>query len=404
MGSTRRKFLQSAGLTGLGASALGTGTLLAGGESPVLASTAQASTAQASTAHGVVPFYGEHQAGIATPAQNYLQFASYDMVTDSVADLRTLLRTWTQAAARMSLGQAVGAVRTGSNPPADTGEAEGLPPSRLTVTFGFGPTLFSRNGVDRFGLAARRPAPLVNLPKFRGDAIRSGISGGDICVQVCATDPQVAFHAVHDLNRMALPIVKPRWLLAGFGRTGNSNSQTLPRNLMGFQDGTENILTEETGALRQFVWAKGPASPAWMHGGSYLVARRIQIRLAHWDGSGLDDQQDTIGRFKLSGALLGKLPPSSHVLLASPGRNGGQRILRRGYSYVDGVDPVNEVPAVGVLFLCYQSDPRHQFIPIQRRLAASDALNEYIFHIGSAIFACPPGAKQGGYVGEQLLG
>lgn len=398
MGSTRRKFLQSAGLTGLGASALGTSAILAGGQG------AAASTAtDAAAASGVVPYYGEHQAGISTPAQNYLQFASYDMVTSSVADLRALLRVWTEAAARMSLGQAVGPVRTGSNPPADTGEAEGLPPSQLTVTFGFGPTLFRRNGVDRFGLASRRPAPLVSLPKFRGDKIQSGISGGDICVQVCATNPQVAFHAVHDLNRMALPIVKPRWLLAGFGRTGNSNSQTLPRNLMGFQDGTENILTEQAGALRQFVWAKGPASPAWMHGGSYLVARRIRIKLALWDGSGLDDQQDTIGRFKLSGALLGKQPPSSHVLLASPGRNGGQRILRRGYSYLNGVDPVSEAPDVGLLFLCYQGDPRHQFIPIQRRLAASDALNEYITHIGSAIFACPPGVAKGGYIGEQLL-
>jgi deferrochelatase/peroxidase EfeB len=388
--STRRGFLRSAGLTGLGASALGTGTLLAGQQA-----------AAAATTSGVVPFYGAHQAGIVTPTQNYLEIAALDMVSDSVADLRRLLRAWTEAAARMSTGAPMGALRTGDSPPQDTGEAVGLGPAELTMTFGFGPTLFTP---DRFGLAAHRPAPLVDLPAFLGDALQPAISGGDLVIQVCADDPQVAFHAVHDLIKLGLGVAQPRWLLSGFGRTANSRSQVLPRNLMGFQDGTANIMAQDTGALEEFVWAGEPSSPAWMRGGSYLVARRIQISLGLWDGTTLDGQQEAIGREKISGTRLSPMPPKAHIQMTSPGQNAGQQILRRGYSYVDDINPTTGDPNVGLMFLCYQADPRRQFIPIQQRIAGRDALSVYLTHIGSAIFACPPGARRGGYLGQELVG
>jgi deferrochelatase/peroxidase EfeB len=370
----------------------------------MLAGTGQALAAgTAAAGAGKVPFYGAHQAGIATPAQNFVQFAALDMTKHSHADLRALMQEWSAAAAKMARGDRIGQVLTGNSPPIDTGEAIGLAPSDLTVTFGFGPRLFGGTGKGTFGLAGRRPEPLVDLPAFLGDALESTISGGDLCIQACANDPQVAFHAVHELIRIALPVAKTRWLLSGFGRTGNSTSQSLPRNLMGFQDGTANIKVEETAALKDFVWAAGPESPAWMHGGSYLVARRIEINLTLWDATNLDGQQDTIGREKLAGTVLPAVPPTSHLLLASPARNGGQRMLRRGYSFVDGTES-SGTPAAGVLFMVYQRDPRKQFIPIQRRIAGKDALSLYLRHIGSAIFACPPGAAAGGYVGETLLG
>ncbi len=369
----------------------------------MLAGAAQASAADAAFPAGsAVAFHGPHQAGIATPAQDHLQLAALDMVSHSTADLRDLLRRWSAAAALMAAGKAIGAVETGSKPAGDTGEALGLRPANLTMTFGFGPSLFGDG--DRFGLAAHRPAPLVDLPAFRHDALQAPISGGDLGVQVCADDPQVAFHAMHELIRLAAPAARPRWLLAGFGRTGNSHRQSMPRNLMGFFDGTANIKVEDTSVLNNSVWAAGPASPAWMHGGSYLVARRIEIALGGWDGTAVARQERTIGRHKASGALLGDIPLHAHILLSSPGANNGAKILRRGYSYVDGVDHSSGAPAAGVMFLCYQRDPRRQFIPIQRQLAARDSLNQFITHIGSAIFACPPGAPAGGYVGETLLG
>lgn len=358
-----------------------------------------AAAASVAADSAVVPFYGTHQAGIATPAQNYLQFAAFDVAGDSITELRKLLKAWSAAAAAMAAGKTIGAVSTGTRPPVDTGEALGLGAAQLTVTFGFGPTLFD----SRFGLAKHRPAPLVDLPAFAGDALSAAISGGDLGVQVCANDPQVAFHAIHDLIKVAKPIAKPRWLLAGFGRTGNSRHQSVPRNLMGFQDGTKNIKVEDTSTVESFVWAHEPESPAWMRDGSYLVARRIEIAFGLWDDTGLDGQEQTIGREKVAGTLLPKLPPTSHILLSGPSRNGGAQLLRRGYSYLDGVAADGDT-AAGLLFLCYQSDPRKQFIPIQRRLAGSDALNLYVTHIGSAVFACPPGAKQGSYVGEGLVG
>ncbi len=60
--------------------------------------------------------------------------------------------------------------------------------------------------------------------------------------------------------------------------------------------------------------------------------------------------------------------------------------------------------AGSLFFICFQRDPQRQFVPIQRRLGSSDALNEYVKHVGSAVFAVPPGARSGGYVGETLLG
>ena len=395
MTSTRRSFLRSASLGGLGATA---------GAAAWSGGLAAAAADVPATAAGAIPFYGAHQAGIATPAQNHLQFAALDMVSNSVADLRKLLQSWSDAAARMVRGQLIGPVKTGNKPPADTGEAIGLPPSLLTVTLGFGATLFDSNGQDRFGLGSRQPAPLVGLPAFLGDALQPQISGGDLGVQVCADDPQVAFHAMHELIRLAIGIAAPRWLLAGAGRTGNSRHQSLPRNLMGFQDGTANIVVEDTAALDKFVWASEPTSPAWMRGGSYLVARRIEINLRLWDSTGLGGQQQTIGRDKLGGSVLGQVPPTAHILLASPARNHGQRLLRRGYSFVDGIDPSTGGMGAGLMFLCYQRDPRRQFIPIQRSIAGIDALSLYIKHVGSAVFACPPGASPGGFVGEQLLG
>jgi deferrochelatase/peroxidase EfeB len=405
MGSTRRGFL-----TGAVGAGLGTAFGSAGAAASVTAT-------HGAVADEAVPFFGPHQAGIATPTQEHLQFGAFDMVSNSVDDLRRLLRDWSRAAALMARGEAIGEFQEEHRPPVDTGESIGLGPAGVTITFGLGPGIFG----NRFGLAGKRPAPLAPLPRFRTDRLERDISGGDLAVQVCADDPQVAFHVLHDLTRLARPVATPRWILAGFGRTGNTRGEPTPRNLMGFKDGTANIVGQDRAALRRFVWASGKESPSWMHGGSYMVARRIRILLGGWDSSTLHQQEDAVGRQKLSGAPLGErhehdpinlaaqqggslvIPYDAHVRLTSPQYNNGERILRRGYSYLDGVDRSSGSPAGGLLFICYQRDPRTQFVPIQRRLAAYDALNRHTNHVGSAIFACPPGAEAGGFVGDRLF-
>jgi deferrochelatase/peroxidase EfeB len=408
---TRRSLLRSAGIGAAGIG-LGAGGYLVGQES------AEASSGDGT---GSVSFYGAHQAGIDTPAQDRLFFASFDLLTESAAELRELMREWTRAAAEMTAGEMIGDVNDVElAPPADTGETVGHLPSNLTVTFGFGPGLFERRGLD---LAARRPPALREIPPLPADELNPGESGGDICVQACSDDPQVAFHAIRNLARIGRGTVAMRWSQLGFGRTASTTrAQDTPRNLMGFKDGTLNIRAEDTAAMDRYVWV-GDEGPTWMRGGSYLVSRRIRMLLEIWDRSSLEDQEQTIGRAKYSGAPLGghnefeslpldakqasglpAIPVDAHVRLASAQANDGERILRRGYSFTDGVDESLGELEAGLFFIAFQRDPEQQFVAIQRRLGSMDALNEYIKHVGSAVFAVPPGVSKGGYVGETLLG
>ncbi|SEP13260.1 iron uptake transporter deferrochelatase/peroxidase subunit [Trujillonella endophytica] len=405
----------------LGALGIGTAGVLAGGAAGGALGRATADPAPAgapAAATDPVPFTGEHQAGIVTPAQDRLHFVALDVTTDSRDELIQLLRDWTAAARRMTAGQDAGpggAVPDGAyDVPQDTGEAIGLPPAGLTITVGFGPTLFtSADGVDRFGLAARRPGPLVELPAFPGDQIDPAISGGDLCIQACANDPQVAVHAIRNLVRLGAGVVSVRWSQLGFGRTSStSTGQATPRNLFGFKDGTDNLKAENASTLERFVWvgdedAEGGRA-AWLRGGSYLVARRIRMLIEPWDSSTLNEQEATIGRAKGSGAPLGQreefdpvdftarvdgefaIPETSHVFLAHP-TNAGTAILRRGYSFVDGTDGLGRLDA-GLFFIAFQRDPATGFVQVQRNLR-TDAMNEYVRHTSSAVFACPPGVR-----------
>jgi deferrochelatase/peroxidase EfeB len=381
-----------------------------------LVSVAQVEERTTPAAGGAVPFHGVHQAGIATPVQDRLHFAAFDVVTDDRARLVKLLQDWTAAAATMTAGRPHGAGAVGGAPlapPDDTGEALGLPASRLTLTIGFGPSLFESGGKDRFGLKPRRPAALVDLPHFSGDNLDTDRSGGDIAVQACADDPQVAVHAIRNLARIGFGVVTVRWSQLGFGKTSSTTpDQQTPRNLMGFKDGTANIAGTDDGLLDRHVWAAAADGAGWMAGGSYLVARRIRMHIETWDRASLKEQEDIIGRDKGEGAphgrtkerdpvILAKMPVDAHVRLAHPDSNGGIRILRRGYSFTDGSDGLGRLDA-GLFFLAYQRDPRKGFVPLQRNLA-TDALNEYLQHVGSGIWACPPGVREGGYWGDTLF-
>ncbi len=374
------------------------------------------------------PFHGRHQAGIVTPAQDRLHFAAFDVTAGSRNELVTLLRTWSAAGAAMTQGREVGATTPlpYDSPPGDTGEALGLPPSRLTLTFGFGPSLFrDTEGRDRFGIADRQPRALRRLPHFPADALRADRSDGDLCVQACADDPQVAVHAIRNLSRLAFGTAALRWSQLGFGRTSStSTAQQTPRNLFGFKDGTANLKAEETSDLTQHVWVApdDDDGAAWLADGAFLVARRINMAIEPWDRTSLREQERLVGRDRVAGAPLsggheftapdldlvgsdGKplIALDSHVRLAHPSRNHGVRLLRRGYNFTDGNDDLGRLDA-GLFFLAYVRDPARQYIAMQNTLSRDDGLMEYLQHTGSALFAVPPGAREGGFVGETLLG
>jgi deferrochelatase/peroxidase EfeB len=372
------------------------------------------------------PFWGPHQGGIATPQQRNTYFAAFDLQTKQREQVEQLLRDWTAAAARMTAGQTAAPLGDDPMKPAgDSGDAMGLPPSRLTITFGFGVGLFVKDGQDRFGLAAQRPAALVDLPRFNGDQLIEARSGGDLSIQACADDPQVAFHAVRQLARLAYGAAEIRWVQTGFSAGGGSDGT--PRNLMGFKDGTRNPGGADLGSA---VWVGGEG-PAWMQGGSYLVARRIRIALEHWDRSETDYQEQVVGRHKLSGAPLGGhaefdtpdfaaadkdgnpiIPEDAHMRLGAHETNGGALILRRAYSYNDGANVIAErwppwrqgmSYDAGLFFLAYQKDPRTGFIRIFERMAKLDAMNQFTTHVASALFAIPPGAEKGSFIGQRLF-
>ncbi|MEU3843332.1 iron uptake transporter deferrochelatase/peroxidase subunit [Streptomyces sp. NPDC028635] len=390
-------------LIGWGGAGLALGAAVAGGAVAVTR-TDDMDPAAADTG-GAVDFHGAHQAGIATPVQDRLHFAAFDVTTASRAEFVQMLKDWTEAARRMTAGKAIGEGAYGGlaeAPPDDTGEALGLKPSRLTLTIGFGPSLF-----DKFGLKDKRPEALVDLPQFPGDNLDKARSGGDLCIQACADDPQVAVHAIRNLARIGFGKAAIRWSQLGFGKTSSTTpgAQT-PRNLFGFKDGTRNIAGTETDRLKKFVWVGEGDGTDWMTGGSYLVARRIRMNIETWDRTSLAEQEDVFGRDKREGAAVGKakehdepflkaMKPTAHVRLAHPDSNNGATILRRGYSFTDGTDGLGRLEA-GLFFLAYQRDVRKGFIPVQRNLSRMDALNEYTQHVGSAIFAIPPGVKDAG--------
>ncbi|QNE47543.1 deferrochelatase/peroxidase EfeB [Glaciihabitans sp. INWT7] len=409
--------LSRRGLLGLaGAGVVGAGVGI-GADRAVMASAATGDSGAAAS----YPFYGAHQSGITTAAQDRLHFASYDVSGTSRAELIGLLEDWTAAAARMTAGKAVGDGATEGPydaPPDDTGEALDLPTSGLTITFGFGPSLFD----DRFGLSSRRPAALIDLPHFSGDALEESLVGGDLCIQACSDDPQVAVHAIRNLSRIAFGRASIRWSQLGFGRTSSTTrAQVTPRNLFGFKDGTANVKAEDTTIVDDHIWVPTGDGAEWMTGGSYLVSRKIRMTIETWDRAALREQERVVGRTKSQGAPRSggteftepdfaaenhgepAIDAHSHVRLAHPKQNDGAVLLRRGYNFVDGNDDLGRLNA-GLFFIAFQRDPRTQFVPIQLKLAGNDAMNEYLRHVGSGIFAVPPGAREGSFVGAALFG
>jgi deferrochelatase/peroxidase EfeB len=372
----------------------------------------------------VEPFWGPYQTGIATPQQKHTYFAVFDLEAKTTRQIVELMRVWTAAAARLTSSEEEAPSGALTLPGFDSGEGLGLEPARLTVTFGFGAGLFIKDGHDRYGLASARPAALVDLPKFNGDQLEPGHTGGDVSVQASADDPQVAFHAVRQLARLAYGVASLRWTQAGFA---SRPAKGTPRNLMGFKDGTQ-----QPQSLDEHVWVSADGDHDWMRQGSYLVVRKIRIALEHWDRTPVDFQEQIVGRHKFSGAPLGAkdefdtlnleatdpdgnpiIPDNAHVRLAAAASNDGAQMLRRAYAYNDGTNFTAErwppwrqglEYDAGLLFISYQRDPRTGFIKIFDKMSKLDAMNQFTTHIGSGLFACPGGVAKGEFIGQRLFG
>ncbi len=351
----------------------------------------------------VEPFHGERQSGVATEPQAHAAFVAFTLRagTDRAA-LGRMLRLLSDDAARLTQGRPA---------LADTEPELGLLPARLTVTFGFGPGLFAAAGLDD-----RRPPSVVELPSFPIDRLQPRWSGGDLLAQICADDPITVAHAQRVLVKDSRPFATVRWVQQGFRRAAGAEPGRTQRNLFGQLDGTANPKPGQP--LETAVWITD--GPDWLRHGTTLVVRRIRMDLETWDLLGRTDRELSVGRRLDSGApltgtaehdepdfaALGPdgltvIPDFSHLTRAHVS-DDRLRILRRPYNY-DGTPAADGTADSGLIFASYQADIATQFLPIQRRLAERDLLNEWTTPIGSAVFAVPPGCPEDGWVGQQLL-
>lgn len=388
----RREFLKKAGIGGAGL-ALGVS-----GASAFFANKAQEEK-KISDGGEEISFYGEHQAGITTPMQKNIYFVVLDLHSTDKEEVIQMFKDWTDYSSKLVDGELV--KKDGSNallPPSDTGETVGLNPYRLTLTFGV-----SADFLKKMGLEKKRPKEFRDLPPFPKEQLQEKYTGGDIVIQACADDEQVAFHAVRNLVRKARNTVTMKWSQSGFAAIGDRIST--PRNLFGFKDGTANVTKEKD--FDKVIWTD---SDDWMKGGTYMAVRRIQMFLETWDRTNLQEQENTFGRYKESGAPFGKedefdevdldlLPVDSHVRLA---KEVNKPIYRRSYSYSDGIVEKTGQFDTGLLFLAFQKNP-DSFVKVQTNLGAQDKMNEYVTHIGSGLFACFAGVKKGEYLGQKLF-
>lgn len=416
--TTRRGFLSAA--AGVAASA-GLPAIARGEETSASAATKPMDE--------IIPFRGVHQAGIVTPTQTHTCFAALDLTTAKRSDIISLMQVWTGAAERLTQGRHADIPASGGTAAQpDPADLDGLSPGRLTITFGFGTSLFVKDGKDRFGLAKFRPEAFIDLPHFPGDQLAPARTGGDLSIQACADNPQVAFHAIRQLVGLAYGTAEIRWMQTGFNSDYGANNT--PRNLMGFKDGTGNPSTTDAALMDKVVWA-GSEAPEWMRGGSYVVVRRARMALEHWDRTNVSFQEETFGRHKLSGAPLGskdefdpvdlaaidkdgnpQIPENSHVRLAHQAAIDGHVILRRAYSYNDGANLIAERwPPwrqgmefdAGLIFIGYQRDVRTSFIPIFEKMSRFDMMNQFVTNVGGGHFAVPGGIGEGRYLAQNLF-
>jgi deferrochelatase/peroxidase EfeB len=364
------------------------------------------------------PFFGPHQAGVATPQPAAALFVSFDVLASERADLQRLFQVLTERIAFLMKG---GDAQTKDRkfPPPDSGLlGPRIFSDNLTVTVALGASLFDQ----RFGLARARPARLVTMEQFPNDALDDKMRHGDVLLQFCANAVETNIHALRDILKHTPDLLAPRWKIDGFLPPLAIRKQETARNLLGFKDGTANLNSGDATLMDQIVWLQPDAKePSWAVGGAYQVVRIIRMFVERWDRTALAEQQTIIGREKASGAPLSmadehdkpdytddgagaRIPLTAHIRLANPRRpeTDASRILRRGYNYSRGLSSVGQLD-MGLIFVCFQSDLQAGFLSVQTRLNG-EPLEEYIKPIGGGYFFVLPGVRAAqSFLGEDLL-
>jgi deferrochelatase/peroxidase EfeB len=368
----------------------------------------------------IIPFFGQHQSGITTPDVAAALVVALDVTAQSRTELTKLFQTLTQRIEYLMSGGTLAPLDP-KYPPSGSGIlGHSFPADNLTVTVSVGGSLFD----ERYGLTALRPRRLTEMPNFPNDRLDPLLCHGDLLLQFCANHNETNIHALRDILKQLSGLVVLRWQITGFQQpdTDPHPNRTTVRNLLGFKDGTANLNPHNSRSMNDLVWVQpNSGEPAWAVGGSYEVVRVIRMFVEFWDRTPLDEQEDIIGRDRVTGAPLGykheedipdyakkskgaMIPSDAHIRLANPRTPATEanRILRKGFHYSRGIDKAGQLD-MGLLFMAFQQDVKRGFETVQNRLNG-EPLEEYIKPIGGGYFFTLPGVTaKDGYLGQSLL-
>jgi deferrochelatase/peroxidase EfeB len=343
--------------------------------------------------------------------------AALDSFAPDRATLETALEALSDRARALTTGGPIPLLELDAPPPDSGMLGPDNAPDAVTVTIGFGSSLFDH----RYRLGAKRPRELIPMPAFPVDQLIATQTHGDLLVQICAQHRDTVVHTVRELLRTVRGTFQQRWAIDGFsGASRGPTPASNPRNLFAFRDGTANPPSSDASLMNELVWV-GDDEPAWAAGGTYQVVRIVRMHVEFWDRVGLNEQQNMIGRTRDTGAPLGgtgefedprydldphgkRIPLDAHIRLANPrtATTASQRILRRGFNYDRGFDTAGELDQ-GLVFVAYNRSPSTQFVPIQKRLN-SEPMIDYITPVGGGYFFVPPGAQgDTGFIGAGLF-
>ena len=416
----RRHFLGAAAALAVGGTAAGCAAAGGVGDRDSAPTPSGRGASSGQSARAARGFHGVTQTGVATPACAHALAAAFRVVDGDRDALAGTLRALSAEARRLVDAEAY-EQRAAGLPPPDTGLlAAGEEPMEVTVAVG--PSLFD----DRFGLADRRPVELVAMPFLANDRLDPAWSHGDVLVSIASDRPDAVLHALRQLMRVTRSGLVLSWVLDGYARPDAEPrpGRTDNRNLLGFKDGTANPHGGDAEAMRTLVWIgedrNAGTEPAWTAGGTYAVARLIRLLVERWDRVALSEQEQIIGRRKVSGAVLGlerqedepdyardragrAVPLDAHIRLANPRtpETAGERLLRKGFNFHKGFDRAGLLDQ-GLAFVSYQRRLA-QFLAVQERLKG-ERLEEYTLPFGGGFFFVLPGARdRGDWLGRTLL-
>lgn len=270
--------------------------------------------------------------------QRYLHVITADVSATTRQELNALLTKLTGFAQHQMLKEPPGQHRRPYDVP--------IKSQRVTVTIGFGATLFTtKQGDDRFTIAGKKPTWLKIMPPTEGDepGFNPNAHATDLIILVASDDTYVNEYIFGKIFYGGVHRgIIVRGVERGYARPDS-------REPSGFEDGLSNPKDLPPDyPMRHFVYIReGDNEPDWCTNGTYLGYRKIRRRLAKFFELNMKNREAVFGVHSLSGERLDEPSPHSHAPKINPRRDepdlfgfmdNSRRFLRRPYFFNDGLD------------------------------------------------------------------